>query len=87
MPPAVPPYNGSRQALSRNPVHPLGRGDGWTGLPYRTRATGLFQSSPDPKAGCDINTSGLKFRGLVFQSSPDPKAGCDSNHSKRSRTS
>ena len=37
-----------------------------------------FQSSPDPKAGCDIwsaarNTS---LEG-VFQSSPDPKAGCD----------
>ena len=38
----------------------------------------VFQSSPDPKAGCDLGTRAGFLRLYVgFQSSPDPKAGCD----------
>ena len=37
----------------------------------------LFQSSPDPKAGCDTTLGASWAVAVQFQSSPDPKAGCD----------
>ena len=37
----------------------------------------MFQSSPDPKAGCNGEARGHRRTPLSFQSSPDPKAGCN----------
>src|SRR4051794_37397710 len=37
----------------------------------------MFQSSPDPKAGCDPEGTAQVPSAFRFQSSPDPKAGCD----------
>jgi len=36
----------------------------------------VFQSSPDPKAGCYLEASAAEVIVSEFQSSPDPKAGC-----------
>ena len=36
----------------------------------------VFQSSPDPKAGCYTSLPGSPSAANMFQSSPDPKAGC-----------
>ena len=41
----------------------------------------LFQSSPDPEAGCNIrDNNGLVTLASMFQSSPDPEAGCNGQH-------
>jgi hypothetical protein len=37
----------------------------------------VFQSSPDPKAGCDASIQVCFGNDHRFQSPPDPKAGCD----------
>ena len=43
----------------------------------RAISSSEFQSSPDPKAGCDHLPVSASYATLPFQSSPDPKAGCD----------
>ena len=41
----------------------------------------VFQSSPDPEAGCNADYGRLDLALLYwFQSSPDPEAGCNSYH-------
>ena len=37
----------------------------------------MFQSSPDPKAGCNMKVAYVTTADMTFQSSPDPKAGCN----------
>ena len=37
----------------------------------------MFQSSPDPKAGCNGSLQADVLTWGGFQSSPDPKAGCN----------
>ena len=40
----------------------------------------LFQSSPDPEAGCNLANNATSIRhkpSIAFQSSPDPEAGCN----------
>ena len=39
--------------------------------------TTSFQSSSDPKAGCDVTPHTLRHTCAKFQSSSDPQAGCD----------
>ena len=37
----------------------------------------VFQSSPDPEAGCNLLSDGRVVTFDAFQSSPDPEAGCN----------
>ena len=37
----------------------------------------LFQSSPDPQAGCNATADVTLPATITFQSSPDPQAGCN----------
>ncbi len=37
----------------------------------------VFQSSPDPEAGCNMANAKTAIKRLKFQSSPDPEAGCN----------
>jgi len=68
--------------------HPTRRPDAtrdhwWSRVTRRTQ----FQSSSDPKAGCDrLSSPALSYGGLTFQSSSDPKAGCDSPAATREAT-
>ena len=57
--------------------HPTRRpGATWSSLRAAAIASS-FQSSPDPKAGCDPTFKDWRSCLTWFQSSPDPKAGCD----------
>ena len=72
------------RAMGFNP-HPTRRPDATRPIITRVVAPG-FQSSPDPKAGCDSTYTGANGAGNGFQSSPDPKAGCDpANHHQGGR--
>ena len=62
--------------LGFNP-HPTRRPDATRGAVSPVVDLTWFQSSPDPKAGCDPILNPFPSRKLRFQSSPDPKAGCD----------
>ncbi len=37
----------------------------------------MFQSSPDPEAGCNVDGEYATYIPRKFQSSPDPEAGCN----------
>ena len=45
-------------------------------LAYIVSKVGMFQSSPDPEAGCYLANSTHPIFFPMFQSSPDPEAGC-----------
>ena len=62
-------------SLRFNP-HPTRRPDATIVQPPNVDL-GVFQSSPDPKAGCDDDLGRVTMPRRKFQSSPDPKAGCD----------
>ena len=57
--------------------HPTRRPDATRRRASHRRSRSRFQSSPDPKAGCDSWTTVTSVPATTFQSSPDPKAGCD----------
>ena len=42
-----------------------------------------FQSSPDPRAGCDTAMPPMRAVDAWFQSSPDPRVGCDRDGAAR----
>ncbi len=59
--------------------HPTRR-PGATGAAARSTSSfliKLFQSSPDPEAGCNTVSSAVSASARGFQSSPDPEAGCN----------
>ena len=57
-------------------TRPEGRVRQWSRIAIERRSQ-VFQSSPDPKAGCDGWRRYRRGLSSGFQSSPDPKAGCD----------
>ncbi len=59
-----------------NPHPTRGPGATWCRA-LRPHETDMFQSSPDPRAGCDPHLVTLTVKNSTFQSSPDPRAGCD----------
>ena len=72
--PATPP---PRPPLTCFNPHPTRRSGATPILVFCTRMRFLFQSSPDPKVGCNLQRSGHTRRISPVGSSPDPKVGCN----------
>ena len=60
---------------SFNP-HPTRRPGATQAIEESFSAFTMFQSSPDPEAGCYVLSQASRSLYTTFQSSPDPEAGC-----------